>query len=136
MPLSTGMCRKNTSSASNPPADAPIPTMGKPSGSKRGLVGPTLFSLATRLLVEVGWRFSVFALEGLFEVTLRRDGFRFTPMGRPTNDPIPCYDPPHEGGRSLTSLSFREQEGKGGMVRPSIWCWTTSSRSRYVFSIV
>jgi len=54
MSLSTGMCRKNTSSASNPPADAPIPTMGNPSGSERVLVGPTLFFLATGLLVEVG----------------------------------------------------------------------------------
>src|SRR5439155_14181380 len=41
MPLSEGICSKNASSASNPPADAPIPTMGKRSDadSVRGPVG-------------------------------------------------------------------------------------------------
>src|SRR5215467_12437561 len=68
------MCRKNSSSASNPPADAPIPTMGKPSGSGRLAVGPAFLARVTARSAVVDRTRSV--LVGIVGTVPRLDDFR------------------------------------------------------------
>src|SRR5215831_19620605 len=68
------MCRKNSSSASNPPADAPIPTMGKPSGSERLVVGPDFLTCVMDWSAVVNCTHS--ELVGFFGTVPRLDGLR------------------------------------------------------------
>ena len=86
MPVSVGRCARSSVKASSPPADAPMPTMGKPAGGAGFAGGEGASRTGVRLgmqafvppLLKVGWRMVT------RQVTLNRRGTlrRFGPLVR------------------------------------------------------